>query len=64
MDAIFGAFKSKTVWFALLLAVLTWAQTTLNGAGLTSEQLAIVGPIVSALIVWLRSLTSVPLSQK
>ena len=64
MDAIFGAFKSKTVWFALLLAVLTWTQTTLNGAGLTSEQLAIVGPIVSALIVWLRSLTSVPLSQK
>jgi hypothetical protein len=64
MDAIFGAFKSKTVWFAFLLAVLTWIQTTLNGAGLTADQLAIVGPVVSALIVWLRSVTTVPLSDK
>jgi hypothetical protein len=64
MDAILGAFKSKTVWFALFLAILTWIQTTLNGAGLSPDQLAIVGPIVSALIVWLRSVTVMPLSEK
>jgi len=64
MDAIFGAFKSKTVWFALFLAILTWIQTTLNGAGLSSDQLAIIGPVISALIIWLRSITTVPLSDK
>jgi hypothetical protein len=59
-----NAFKSKTVWFGLVLAVLSWVQGTLNGSGLTPDQIGIVGTVVGGIVVWLRSVTSVPLSQK
>jgi len=64
MDSLVGAFKSKTVWFGLVLAVLSWAQGAINGAGLDPSQVGIAGSIIGALIVWLRSVTSVPLNQK
>jgi len=64
MDKILSAFKSKTVWFGLIVAVLTWVQSVLNSSGLTPEQLAVAGPVVGAVIVWLRSVTTVPLSDK
>jgi len=64
LNSLLQAFKSKTVWFGLLLAVATWFQGTINGGGLDSNTLAIVGPIVGAVVVWLRSVTAVPLSQK
>lgn len=59
-----GAFKSKTVWFALALAVLTWVQTTIQSSGLDSGDLAVVGYVISAVIVWLRSVTKVSLETK
>ena len=59
-----GAFKSKTIWFALALAVLTWVQTTMQASGLDSGDLAVVGYVISAVVVWLRSVTSVPLASK
>jgi hypothetical protein len=64
MDKILSAFKSKTVWFGLVLAVLSWVQGALNGSGLTPDQIGYVGTIVGALVVWLRTVTTVPLSQK
>ena len=64
MDTLTGALKSKTVWFGLLLAVLSWLQSVLNSSGLSADQLAIIGPVLGAVVVWLRSVTSVPLSEK
>lgn len=64
MDKLKGAFKSKTVLFALALAIATWAQTTIASAGLDQGDLALVGYVVSAIVVWLRSVTNAPLSSK
>ena len=64
MDKLKGAFKSKTVLFALALAIATWLQTTIAGAGLDQGDLALVGYVVSAIVVWLRSVTNAPLSSK
>ena len=64
MDKVKGALRSKTVWFALALAVLTWVQTTMQASGLDSGDLAVVGYVISAVVVWLRSVTSVPLASK
>jgi len=64
MNSILQAFKSKTVWFGLLLAVLSWVQGTLNGSGLSPDQIGVVGTVIGAAVVWLRSVTSVPLNQK
>jgi hypothetical protein len=64
MGNVMSAFKSKTVWFGLILALLSWVQGTLNNSGLSPDQIGYVGTIVGALIVWLRSVTTVPLSEK
>lgn len=64
MKQLKGAFKSKTVWFALALAILTWVQSVFVGAGLDQGELAIVGSIISGAIVWLRAITNEPLSNK
>lgn len=64
LDQILNAFKSKTVWFGFLVAVLSWVQTVINGAGLTPDQVGIVGTVIGAVIVWLRSVTTAPLSDK
>lgn len=61
---LLSALKSKTVWFGLALAVLTWFQGVVNGAGLDSGTLALIGPLVGGAIVVLRTVTTVPLSQK
>jgi hypothetical protein len=62
MNAISGALKSKTVWLGILVAALSALQSSLGG--LTPDQLGLVGPILGAAIVWLRSLTDKPLSEK
>lgn len=62
MDALKGAVKSKTVWLGVLVAALSALQASLGG--LTAEQLGMAGPILGALIVWLRTLTDKPLSGK
>lgn len=64
LDQILNAFKSKTVWFGFLVAVLSWVQTVIDGAGLSPDQVGVVGTVIGAVIVWLRSVTSVPLSEK
>jgi hypothetical protein len=64
MQAFLNVFKSKTIWFGLLLAIVTWFQGFMNNSGLSAQQLAVVGPVVGLVVVWLRSVTSVPLSQK
>jgi len=64
MDKVLGAFKSKTVWFGLGLAVLSWAQNALGSSGLTPDQIGVAGTVIGAAIIWLRSVTSVPLEHK
>lgn len=64
MDVLKGAMKSKTVWLGVLVAALSALQAHLNGAGVTPEQLGIAGPILGALIVWLRSMTASSLADK
>jgi hypothetical protein len=64
MDKLMGAFKSKTVWFGLAVAVLSWAQSVLGSSGLSPEQVGPIGTIIGAAIVWLRAVTSVPLEHK
>jgi hypothetical protein len=62
MDALKGAVKSKTVWLGVLVAALSALQASLGG--LSAEQLGMAGPILGAVIVWLRTLTDKPLSGK
>ena len=64
MDKLLQALKSKTVWFGLLTAVVAWLQSTINGAGLSPDQLGLVGTVVGLVTIWLRTQTKVPLSQK
>ena len=64
MDKLLQALKSKTVWFGLLTAVVAWLQSTINGAGLSASQLGLVGTVVGLVTIWLRTQTTVPLSQK
>lgn len=59
-----GALKSKTVWLGVVVAALSALQVGLGDAGISAEQLGIVGPILGALIVWLRAITDKPLSAK
>lgn len=63
-DALLQYFKSKTVWFGLLLAVASWVQTIIVGAPLPAELVGVVGTVVGAIVVWLRSVTNAPLSEK
>lgn len=63
MATLAGAFKSKTVWLGLAVAVLSWVQTTLT-TSLSPEDVGIAGTIVGGLIVWLRSLTTTSLADK
>lgn len=64
MGSLAGAFKSKTVWFGLLVAVLSWAQGAIAGSGLTPDQVGIAGTVLGAAVVWLRSLTTTSLAAK
>ena len=64
MEAVKGAMKSKTVWLGVLVAALSALQVGLNDAGITAEQLGVAGPILGALIVWLRSITTTSLVDK
>jgi len=57
-------FKSKTVIFGLLLAVASWAQSVILAAPLPADVLAIVGTLTGAAIIWLRSVTTKPVSEK
>lgn len=63
-DTILGSLKSKTVWLGLLVTILSWVQATVSGAALPPEIVSVVGTVIGALIIWLRSLTTTSLADK
>jgi putative effector of murein hydrolase LrgA (UPF0299 family) len=64
IEGLVKYFKSKTVLFGLLLAIAGWVQTVVIGLPLPAEIVGLLGTFVGAAIIWLRSVTSVPLSEK
>lgn len=56
--------KSKTIWFAILLSVLSVVQGYLGVLPLTPIQQMYAGIAISAAVVVLRALTTQPLSEK
>lgn len=64
MDTLKGAMKSKTVWLGVLVAALSALQSQLNNAGISAEQLGIAGPILGAVMIWLRSISTGSLADK
>ena len=59
-----SALKSKTVWYAIILAVLSILQGNLQVFNLTPAVQMYVGMAVAAGIVVLRFLTTQPISEK
>ncbi len=55
--------KSKTLWLSLLLAVLSTANAYFE-ANLTAETYSMIGGFFAAAIAWVRTQTTVPLSEK
>jgi hypothetical protein len=64
MNYLKQALQSKTIWFGLLLSIASWVQTVVVAAPLPPEVVGIVGSVIGAIVVWLRTQTNVPLSQK
>lgn len=56
--------KSKTLWFSVILAVLSVLQGYLGLFNLTPEQQAYVGAGIAAIVAALRVITSQPVLQK
>lgn len=63
-DMIFAALKSRTVWFAMLLAVLSVLQGFVFALPLAPLHQALVGCGIAVAIVILRAITTQPLSEK
>lgn len=61
---IIQALKSRTVWFAIALAVLSVLQGFVLQLPIPAWGHAIVGSVIAAAIVVLRIITTQPLSQK
>lgn len=57
-------FKSKTLWFSVILAVLSVLQGYLGLFNLTPEQQAYVGAGIAAIVAALRVITSQSVLQK
>ena len=66
MNTLLSAAKSKTILFALALAVLgvVEMQAKLFAAYMTPEAFGIFNIVVGVIVAVLRVLTSVPLSEK
>jgi len=65
METLKGAFKSKTVWFGMTVAALSWLQQFVGTLeGLSPEQVSLIGTGIGSIIIWLRLITNVSLSQK
>jgi hypothetical protein len=58
------ALKSRTVWFAIALAVLSVLQGFVLQLPIPPWGHAVVGSVIAAAIVVLRAVTTQPLSQK
>lgn len=57
-------FKSKTMWFSAVLAVLSVAQGFIFQMPMSPEVQGLVGAVVAAVVAYLRTQTTQPLSQK
>lgn len=65
MDSLKGALKSKTIWFGMAIAALSWLQQALPGVeGLSPEGVSIVGSVIGFAILGLRVLTTTSLAEK
>lgn len=64
MGMIAQALKSRTVWFAIALAVLSVLQGFVLQLPIPPWGHAIVGSVIAAAIVVLRAITTQPLSGK
>ena len=65
METLKGAFKSKTVWFGMAIAALSWLQQFLGTLeGLTPEQVTLIGSGIGTIVIWLRLVTTVSLTEK
>jgi len=56
--------KSKTVWYAILIAVLSIVQGYIGLLPMTPVEQMVIGIIISVGIVILRLLTTQPISEK
>lgn len=59
-----GLFKSKTMWFSVLLAVLSVVQGFLHVLPMTPIQQMYVGIGIAAVVAVLRAVTTQPLNEK
>ena len=57
-------FKSKTVWFAILIAVLSVVQGYVALLPVTPVQQMLVGVVISVAVLVLRLITTQPISEK
>lgn len=57
-------FKSRTIWFAILLAVLSVLQGFVLQLPIPAWGHAVVGSVIAVCIVILRAITTQPLSEK
>lgn len=56
--------KSKTVWFAVLIAVLSVVQGYVALLPVTPVQQMVVGMVISVAVLVLRLITTQPISEK
>jgi len=64
MNTVFTAFRSRTIWFAIILAVLSVLQGFVLQLPIPAWGHAVVGSVVAVCIVILRAITTQPLSEK
>lgn len=64
MTPIISALKSRTVWFAILLAALSVVQGYLGIFKLDPQTEMLVGIAIAAAVTVLRIVTTQPISQK
>ncbi|MEN9885778.1 MAG: hypothetical protein RL758_356 [Pseudomonadota bacterium] len=64
MTKVIQLLKSRTVWYAILVAVLSVVQGYVGLIPTTPANQMLVGCAISVGIVVLRALTTVPLSEK
>jgi hypothetical protein len=65
METLKGALVSKTVWFGMLVASLSWLQQFVGTVeGLSPEQVSLIGTGIGSIIIWLRLVTNVSLTEK
>lgn len=56
--------KSRTIWFSVILAMLSVAQGFLVQLPMTPEMQGMVGAVVAAIVAYLRTQTVAPLFEK